>query len=198
LTRIEARLSAGGREQAMRDNQRCAERVEKIATANRRQVARLTVGASFASVPVLTARPTYLGGEPGERGGGAVETGDRDVFVPRRGNDVFAADNGELGMTGSQTQNAPAAYCPDDKWARVSASRNTAHKSVVITRCTAHQALDAAPTSAACLVTMHSIALRREHQSPRWDARRSASAIANTNDDSDTISAYRWNKEARA
>jgi hypothetical protein len=101
-------------------------------------------------------------------------------------------------MTGSQTQNAPAPYCPDDKWARVSASRNTARKSVSITRRTAHRARHSAPKNTACLATTHLIALQRERQSPRWDARRSASAIANTNDDSDTISAYRWNKEARA
>src|ERR1700677_2759561 len=53
---------------------------------------------------------------PRERGGGAVETGGREIFVPRSGIDTSAADDGEFAKTGSRRPSVPALCCLGDEW----------------------------------------------------------------------------------
>jgi hypothetical protein len=83
-------------------------------------VAHLTVGASFASVEGLTARPTH------SRGDGAVEAGDREIFVPRSGVGEAAADDAKRAMTCAQRQSVPAPCRPDEEWPPRYPGRNSA------------------------------------------------------------------------
>jgi hypothetical protein len=121
-----------------------------------------------------------------------VETRDQEIFVPRRGNDPTVADNGELAMTGSQAQDMSAPRRLGDHWPRGRPSHNAGRNSAAANQCRAHRGSRSNLTSAVYLAASQRAGRTRQ------SAPRMANTIANTNDDIDTISANRRNKEARA
>jgi hypothetical protein len=125
-----------------------------------------------------------------------METDDREIFVPRGGNDPSAADNGELTMTGSQAQNMPAPCHPCDEWARGRQSRNAGHKSAAAIRRGTHRGPHTSLKSVANFTARRAAGCARK-SAPRT-VNTIANIIANATNNSDTISTNRRNKEARA